>query len=168
MNGSLFVPAALQRAKSPTSIQPPGLHLLMAPSSPTWMLQFSRIKTLSVLDFTCTMSLALSLRLEHSLFQVSHNRKKLRFLALHQQLQLSSVVFETDCKLMKDSFESARFGQNVLLSRCRSFIASISNSYVSFIKRQVNYVVHNLARASQLHASSHDFICIPTYVLSYP
>ncbi|KAG4960342.1 hypothetical protein JHK82_037029 [Glycine max] len=68
-----------------------------------------------------------------------------------------------DCKLMKDSFESARFGQNVLLSRCRSFIASISNSYVSFIKRQVNYVVHNLARASQLHASSHDFICIPTY-----
>lgn len=54
----------------------------------------------------------------------------------------------------------------VILCKCRQCFHSISNSRTSLFKKQVNFVAHNLARASTFNASTNDFNCIPFAV--YP
>lgn len=60
-----------------------------------------------------------------------------------EQLQLSNVTIESDCKVVTDNFNSCCKGisdYNVNLNKCRQQVSSIPNSMTSFIKRQVNLV----------------------------
>jgi len=86
-----------------------------------------------------------------------------------KRLDLSNVVIETDWKASVDSFQADTKGStdfHVILNSCRDLLSSIPNSRVSFVKRQVNHVAHNLARASRFYANSRIFDYIPSCIVS--
>jgi ribonuclease HI len=81
------------------------------------------------------------------------------------ELQLSSLDFEMDCKRVVDGLHSNRTNTSdlgAILSDCRLILATSLNSHVKFIRRQANEVAHILARVATSLASFHNFIDIPT------
>lgn len=67
----------------------------------------------------------------------------------------SSAIFETDCKLLVESIYSKQNGSSefhMLVDKCKLLLNLISNSMVSFVRRQANIVGHNLAKAFKFNA----------------
>ncbi|KHN29674.1 hypothetical protein glysoja_016296, partial [Glycine soja] len=86
-----------------------------------------------------------------------------------QLLQLSNVIFETDCKMITHHLGSDRNGHsdfNFILAYCKKLLPVINNSRVNLIKRQVNLVTHKLVRASRNHVGSYGYHCMPFHVHS--
>ncbi|MCI22711.1 pentatricopeptide repeat-containing protein, partial [Trifolium medium] len=90
----------------------------------------------------------------------------LRALNWVNEMQITDMDFEMDCKRVVDSLYSSRTYNSDLgdiLSDCRTILAtSLVNSHVKFIRRQANDVAHKLARVATAQASFHNFIDIPT------
>ncbi|GAU17471.1 hypothetical protein TSUD_340140 [Trifolium subterraneum] len=84
------------------------------------------------------------------------------------ELRLSDVDFEMDCKRVVDCLHSSRTYNSDLgdiLRDCRVILATnLVNSHVKFIRRQANEVAHRLAREATCLASFHIFIDIPTCI----
>ncbi|GAU43413.1 hypothetical protein TSUD_398900, partial [Trifolium subterraneum] len=84
------------------------------------------------------------------------------------ELWLSDVDFEMDCKRVVDCLHSSRTYNSDLgdiLRDCRVILATnLVNSHVKFIRRQANEVAHRLAREATSLASFHIFIDIPTCI----
>jgi len=85
------------------------------------------------------------------------------------QLGLSKVRIELDRKLVVDSIfdrtnNQSEFGN--IIHMCRSLLQQFSNFKISFVRRQVNYVAHGLARESKLYARHHIFDSIPSCINS--
>lgn len=79
-----------------------------------------------------------------------------------------NVIFEVDSKMVTNSFNNkvdVLFQFHVILSNCRDKIQNITNSRVSFERRQTNHVAHKLARASRFNACN-VFDYIPTCIHS--
>jgi len=90
--------------------------------------------------------------------------------ALQQALQvalnlgLNRVVFESDCQLVVNAVLNNSSYMNELgslLSNCRTLLLSNASYALAYVRRQVNIVAHNLARASILHASPSIFFHPP-------
>ena len=77
---------------------------------------------------------------------------------------MSSVIFESDCRLLVDTINSNSIPNNEfgdIISRCKDLLSSRNNFIVSYIRRQTNMVAHNIARASLSHPSLHIFHEVP-------
>ncbi|GAU39464.1 hypothetical protein TSUD_158950 [Trifolium subterraneum] len=91
----------------------------------------------------------------------------LRALNWMNEIQLTNVDLEMDCKRVVDSLYSSRTYRSDLgdiLSDCRTILTtSLVNSHVKFIRRQANEAAHRLARVATSLANFHNFIDLPTY-----
>jgi len=79
------------------------------------------------------------------------------------------VIFEIYCKMIIGHLGTSKIGFsnfNSILTSCEHNVSIVSNLEVSLVKRQANLVAHKLARASRLHAGTHDYQCIPQHVFS--
>lgn len=75
-------------------------------------------------------------------------------------LGLQNIIFETDCKSIVDHISNPKLGSsylNVIIRKCRTNLSLSPKSRVSFLRRQANLVVHNLAREARSYASIHVF-----------
>jgi ribonuclease HI len=75
------------------------------------------------------------------------------------------VIFESDCRLLVDAINSNSAPNNefkVIISRCKDILSSRNNFIASYVKRQVNRVIHNIARTSLPHPSPHIFHDVPS------
>ncbi|GAU26189.1 hypothetical protein TSUD_354110 [Trifolium subterraneum] len=92
----------------------------------------------------------------------------LRALNWMNEIQLTNVDLEMDCKRVVDSLYSSRTYRSDLgdiLSDCRTILStSLVNSHVKFIRRQANEAAHRLARVATSLASFHNFIDLPTCI----
>ena len=73
---------------------------------------------------------------------------------------MSSVIFESDRKLLIDTINSNSTPNNEfgdIISRCKDLLSSRNNFIVSYVTRQANMIAHNIARASLSHPSPHIF-----------
>ncbi|GAU49592.1 hypothetical protein TSUD_407630 [Trifolium subterraneum] len=88
-----------------------------------------------------------------------------------EELQISDMDFEVDCKRVVDSLHSNKNHASdlgAIIIDCRRILAtSLTNSHVKFIRRQANEAAHRLAKAAPLLASFHNFIDIPTLCLVF-
>jgi len=82
---------------------------------------------------------------------------------------MTSVIFETDCKLVVDLVYSPIVPQNEIgdiITSCKHLM-SVHNSYVvRHTRRQANRVAHSIARASLSHPSPYIFDYVPDYLYS--
>ncbi|KAL5192569.1 hypothetical protein HKD37_04G011608 [Glycine soja] len=63
------------------------------------------------------------------------------------ELGFDNIHFETSCKTVMDYFSKPSFGYldfNVNLFKCRTKLSHFSNSMVSFVRRQTNFVAYTL------------------------
>lgn len=82
---------------------------------------------------------------------------------------MQSVTFESDCKVVVDSVNSCCALQNEIgdiISGCNTFLSSRISYVVKHIRRQVNMIVHSIARASLSHPSPYIFDDVPQYLYS--
>lgn len=82
---------------------------------------------------------------------------------------MTSVIFESDCKLVVDAIISTYSPLNEfedIISRCKTLLASHSNYSVTYVRRQANRVAHSIARASLSHPSPYLFHDVLDYL--YP
>ena len=82
---------------------------------------------------------------------------------------MPSVIFESECRLLVDAINSNytpnnKFGD--IISRCKDLLSSRNNFIVSYVRRHVNKVAHNICRASLSYPNPHIFHVVP-YTL-YP
>lgn len=85
-----------------------------------------------------------------------------------KRLGLSNVVIETDCKTPVDCFQADTKNSidfHVIFNSCRDLLSPISNFRVSFVKRHVNHVTHNLTRTSRFYVNFHVFDYILTCII---
>uniref|UniRef100_A0A0R0GWM2 Uncharacterized protein n=1 Tax=Glycine max TaxID=3847 RepID=A0A0R0GWM2_SOYBN len=79
---------------------------------------------------------------------------------------------ELGLKIVADSCNNSLgiLAFNVILAKCRALLSNFLNSRVCFSERQVNYVVHSLARASRFYACNHTFdiifTCIHVFIIN--
>lgn len=83
------------------------------------------------------------------------------------------VVLELDCKTITYGINTSSAGVTdnyVILGKCLEALTSLSNSVVSFVGRQVNYIAHTLTKMARLNSSSKVFnyipYCIQTVILN--
>ncbi|GAU46456.1 hypothetical protein TSUD_402230 [Trifolium subterraneum] len=92
----------------------------------------------------------------------------LRALNWMNEIQLTNVDLEMDCKRVVDNLYSSRTYRSDLgdiLSDCRTILTtSLVNSHVKFIRRQANEAAHRLARVATSLASFRNFIDLPTCI----
>jgi ribonuclease HI len=82
---------------------------------------------------------------------------------------MSSVIFESDCKIVIDIVLSDLVPPNELgdiIHRCKDLLASHNGYVVRHIRRQANKVAHTITRAALSHPSPHIFIDVPDYLSS--
>lgn len=82
---------------------------------------------------------------------------------------MHEVLFETDSKTLVDVIKSNATPQNKfgdLIIHCRSFLNSNLDFVVSYIRRQINKVTHNIARASLSHPNPYAFYHVTTTLYS--
>jgi len=82
---------------------------------------------------------------------------------------MTSVIFETDCKLTVDTVNSPVVPHNEIgdIITIGKNLLSVHNSYVvRHIRRQANRVAYTLARASLSHPIPYIFYYVPAYVYS--
>jgi hypothetical protein len=67
---------------------------------------------------------------------------------------MSSVIFESDCKIIVDIINSPQIPNNEIgnfLARCKDILLSHNSFVVSHVRRQPNKVAHTLAKVSLSH-----------------
>lgn len=80
------------------------------------------------------------------------------------EMGIGACIFEIDCKTVVDNIHSSKkdypeFG--VLISGCKSILATRSNFKIDFIRRQANVVAHSLAMVATSLAGPQVFEFIP-------
>ena len=83
-------------------------------------------------------------------------------------LQLSHVVFETNCKAVVDAFHSHIIDQyefGCLVQDCKALFSLNANLTLCFIKRQANRVAHIVARAACYNASPSYWLEAPPFIV---
>jgi len=96
----------------------------------------------------CPVDIGEALRLYHAIRWIN-------------KLQLTNVDFEVDSKTVVDYFNKGRgditeFG-SIMDNNIQFCNIVLTNSHVEFIRRQVNEVAHELAKATTLFPSFHIF-----------
>lgn len=75
-----------------------------------------------------------------------------------RDLNLRSLFVEMDCfSVVNDvnNFSSINTELGVTISHCTTTITHCQSYRISYVRRQVNFVVHSHVRASRLYVSSH-------------
>lgn len=78
----------------------------------------------------------------------------------------TSVIFESDYKVIVDIMNSSHMPQNELgdiLSNCKDLLSIHTSSIMNYVRKQANEVAHSIARASLSNPSPHVF-----YIQSWP
>lgn len=82
---------------------------------------------------------------------------------------MSSVIFESDCKVIVDLVNSHQVPQNEIgdiISNCKNLLSSHTGFVVNHVRRQGNKVAHSFARASLSHPSPNFLYDVPDYLYS--
>jgi ribonuclease HI len=82
---------------------------------------------------------------------------------------MSSVIFESDCKVIVDIVNSSHLPQNELgdiLSTCKGLLSIHTSFIVNYVRRQANEVAHSIARASLSNPSPHVFYDVSSHLYS--
>jgi len=82
---------------------------------------------------------------------------------------MSSVIFEFDCKVIVDIVNSSHMPQNELediLSNCKDLLSIHTSFIVNHVRRQANKIAHSITRASLSNPSPHVFYDVPSHLYS--
>lgn len=100
-----------------------------------------------------------------NLFLQVHEGEALACLATLNWLagfEIIKAIIESDCLrvvIVVNSQSHAKFG--IIIRQIRNFLLCYPNFTVSYARRQAKLVTHALERASNVHASHHDYHHIP-------
>jgi len=82
---------------------------------------------------------------------------------------MSSVIFESDCKVIVDIVNSSHLPQNELgdiLSNCKELLYNHTSFLVNHVRRQANEVAHSITRASLSKPCRHVFYDVSSHLYS--
>lgn len=54
-----------------------------------------------------------------------------------------------------------------IITKCRKLLLELSNVFVCFIRRQMNYVAHSLAKVENFFASAYYFDVMPDCIVAH-